>query len=104
MNKYKIQLSIKAKNDIKSIVKYIKDYLLEPVIADNYAKLIQKEIKNLEYFPQKFAVIDNEMIEIEGVRKLVIKNYIAFYRINENDKIVNIERVLAGVSNWEEKL
>ncbi len=104
MDKYKIQLSIKAKNDIKNIVKYIKNKLLEPSIAEKYAKLIQKELKSLEHFPQKFAIIDKELIGIDNVRKLIIKNYIAFYRINEKDEIVNIERVLYGRTNWEEKL
>ncbi len=104
MDKYNIQLSIKAKDDIKNIVKYIKDELLEPSIDEKYVKLIQKELKSLEYFPQKFAIIDKELIGYDNVRKLIIKNYIAFYRINENKKIVNIERILYGSSNWEEKL
>ena len=33
--KYKIELSIKAKNDLKSITMYIKDKLQEPNIARN---------------------------------------------------------------------
>lgn len=104
MDKYKIQLSIKAKNDIKNIVRYIKDVLLEPLIAEKYAKLIEKEIKSLGHCPQKFAVIDKGIIGIDNIRKLIIKNYIAFYRINETDRIVNVERVLYGSSNWAEKL
>lgn len=104
MEKYEIQISVKAKNDIKNIVKYIKNELLEPLIAEKYAKLIYKEIKNLEHFPQKFAVIDKELLGTDNVRKLVIKNYIAFYRINEKDKIVNIERILYGGSNWTSKI
>lgn len=104
MDKYKIQLSIKAKNDIKNIVRYIKDVLLEPSIAEKYAKLIEKELKSLEHCPQKFAVIDKEIIGVDNIRKLIIKNYIAFYRINESDRIVNVERVLYGSSNWTEKL
>ena len=104
MDKYKIQLSIKAKNDIKNVVRYIKYELLEPSIAEKYANLIEKEIKSLEHCPQKFAIIDREIIGSDNVRKLIIKNYIAFYRINENNRIVNIERVLYGSSNWKEKL
>ncbi len=104
MDKYKIQLSIKAKKDIKNIVRYIKYELLEPSIAEKYANLTEKEIKSLEQCPQKFAIIDREIIGSDNVRKLIIKNYIAFYRINENNRIVNIERVLYGSSNWKEKL
>ena len=49
--KYKINLSIKAKDDLKSIVLYIKNNLNEPAIANKYAKIIREEIKTLEYSP-----------------------------------------------------
>lgn len=104
MVKYKVQLSIRAKNDFKSIISYIKNELLEPSIAKRYAKLIKEEIKGLEYLPQKFAIIDPKIVKYDNFRKLVIKNYIAFYRINEEEKIVNVERILYGGSDWKNKL
>ena len=103
-DKYKIELSIKAKNDLKSIVRYIKNELQEPSIAKKYAELIKKELKNLEHLPQKYAVIDEKSIKDLNVRRLIIKNYIAFYRINENKKIVNVDRILYEASNWKNKL
>lgn len=44
MKKYKVQLSIQAKNDYKSIIRYIKYELLEPIIAEKYAKLIKNNL------------------------------------------------------------
>lgn len=102
--KYKIELSIKAKEDIKSIVLYIKNNLNEPSIASKYAKTIKEEIKTLEYSPKKFAIIDEDSIKDLNIRKLNIKNYIAFYRINEKEKVVNVERILYGASDWINKL
>ena len=102
--KYKIELSIKAKEDIKSIVLYIKNNLNEPSIANKYAKIIKEEIKTLEYSPKKFAIIDDDSIKDLEVRKLNIKNYLAFYRVNEKEKVVNVERILYGASNWIIKL
>ena len=102
--KYKINLSIKAKDDLKSIVLYIKNDLNEPAIANKYAKIIREEIQTLEYLPQKFAIIDDSSIKDLNFRKLIIKNYIAFYRINEENKIVNVERILYGASNWINEL
>ena len=98
--KYKINLSIKAKDDLKSIVLYIKNNLNEPAIANKYAKIIREEIQTLEDSPQKFAIIDDSSIKNLNIRKLIIKNYIAFYRVNEENKIVNVERILYGASNW----
>ena len=102
--KYEIKLSIKAKSDLKNIVSYIQKNLNEPSIAKKYAKIIQEEIKTLEYFPKKFAPIEDTSIKDLNIRKLVIKNYIAFYRVNEKNKIVNIERILYGASNWINEL
>lgn len=104
MEKYKVRLSIVAKNDFKSIISYIKNDLLEPTIARKYAELIKEEIKTLEHFPQKFSVIDPSIIKYDNFRKLIIKNYIAFYRINEDKKTVNIERILYGGTDWKNKL
>ena len=102
--KYEIKLSIKAKDDLKSIVLYIKNNLNEPAIANKYAKIIREEIQTLEYLPQKFAIIDDSSIKDLNFRKLIIKNYIAFYRVNEENKIVNVERILYGASNWINEL
>ena len=104
MEEYKIELSILAKEDYKSIIRYIKDKLLEPNIAEKYAELIKNKINTLKYNPQKFAIIDFDMIKKYKFRKLIIKNYIAFYRINEDEKIVNVERILYGATDWKNKL
>lgn len=102
--KYEIKLSIKAKDDLKSIVLYIKNNLNEPAIANKYAKIIREEIQTLGYYPQKFAVIDDSSVKDLNFRKLIIKNYIAFYRVKEENKIVNVERILYGASNWINEL
>ena len=104
MEKYKVQLSNKAKDDYKSIIRYIRYELLEPNIAEKYAELIRNELNSLEYQPQKFAIIDYDIIKKYNFRKLIIKNYIAFYRINEDEKIVNVERILYNGTDWKNKL
>ena len=104
MKRYKVQLSNQAKNDYKGIIRYIKYKLLEPNIAERYAELIKNEINTLKYNPQKFAIIDYNMIKKYKFRKLIIKNYIVFYRINEDEKTVNIERILYGATDWKNKL
>jgi len=102
--KYDVKLSIEAEKDLQNIIIYIKDKLKEPMIAERYAHLMKSEIKSLEYNPQRYAIIDNNKIKDLKVRKLIIKNYIAFYRVNEEKNLVNVERILYGASNWMSKL
>ena len=101
LKKYKVQLSNQAKEDYKSIIRYIKYKLLEPNIAERYAELIKNELNTLKNNPQRFAIIDYDIIKKYNFRKLIIKNYIAFYRINEDTKIVNVERILYDGTNWK---
>ena len=65
---------------------------------------MKKFYNTLKYNPQKFAIIDYDNIKQYKFRKLIIKNYIAFYRINEDEKIVNVERILYGEMDWKNKL
>ena len=104
MEEYRVQLPIQAKEDYKNIIRYIKYELVELNIATRYAELIRNEINTLKYNPQKFAIIDYDIIKEYKFRKLIIKNYIAFYRINEKEKIVNIERIMYGATDWKNKL
>ena len=90
MEKYKIQLSIKAKNDYKKIINYLKNELLEPSIANRYAELINSEIQSLEHMPHKYAIIEDEIAKNLEIRKQLIKNYNAFYRIYEKEKLVEL--------------
>lgn len=102
--KYDVKLSIEAEKDLQNIIIYIKDKLKEPIIAEKYAHLMKNEIESLEYNPQRYAIIDNKKIKDLKVRKLIIKNYVAFYRVNEEKNLVNVERILYGSSNWLNKL
>ncbi|MEG0873150.1 MAG: type II toxin-antitoxin system RelE/ParE family toxin [Clostridia bacterium] len=101
MQKYMIDISKEAKADIKNIIMYIKDILLEPIIAKKYSKLIKENINSLNYSPERFAVIDSELIKGKIYRKLVIRNYIAIYRIDTENNKVHIVRVLYGRRNFE---
>lgn len=102
--KYDVKLSIEAEKDLQNIIIYIKDKLKEPIIAERYTHLMKNEIESLEYNPQRYAIIDNKKIKDLKVRKLIIKNYIAFYRVNEEKNLVTVERILYSASNWMSKL
>ena len=102
--KYDVKLSIEAEKDLQNIIIYIKDKLKEPIIAKRYAHLMKIEIESLKFNPQRYAIIDNKKIKDLKVRKLIIKNHIAFYRVDEQKNLVNVERILYGKSNWTIKL
>lgn len=95
---YEIKYSIEAKYDLIEIKKYIKYNLQEPAIAEKLINKIRNKINELKENPKIYSVIDDEVIKTLEIRKIVVDNYIVFYRIV--DFKVQIVRVMYGRRNW----
>lgn len=98
MKKYNIEYSIESKQDLIEIKQYIKYNLQEPEIAQKLISKIKKEINSLKSNPEIYTIIDDDIIKRLEIRKLVIDNYIVFYRIKNNN--IQIVRIMYGRRNW----
>lgn len=96
--KYNIEYSKESKQDLIEIKKYIKNNLQEPETAQNLIEKIRREINNLKDNPEIHAIIDEDAIRKLEVRKLIIDNYIVFYRIKNMN--IQIVRIMYGRRNW----
>lgn len=100
MAKYKVNVSEPAENDLRDIVRYISAQLAAPITATKMMDAIEEAIGSLTDMPQKCPPVTDERLASMGYRKLVVKNYIAFFTINEHSKVVNVERILYGRRDW----
>lgn len=98
MTKYNIEYSIESKNDLIKIKQYIKYDLQEPEIAKKLILKIRKEINKLKENPKLYPIIDDNIIKKLEIRKLIIDNYIVFFRIKNNN--VQIVRIMNEKRNW----
>ena len=98
MKKYNIEYSKESRQDLIGIKQYIKYNLQEPEIAKKLISKIRKEINSLKNNPEIYMIIDDDIIKKLEVRKLIVDNYIVFYRI-KNDNI-QIVRIMYGRRNW----
>lgn len=98
MKKYNIEYSKESKEDLIGIKQYIKYKLQEPETANKLISKIRKSIKTLKENPEIYAIIDDDIIRKLEIRKLIVDNYIIFYRI-KNDSI-EIVRIMYGRRNW----
>ena len=98
MKKYNIEYSKESKQDLIGIKQYIKYNLQEPEIAQKLITKIRTQIDSLKYSPEIYAIIDDDIIKKLEIRKLIVDNYIVFFRI-KNDSI-EIVRIMYGRRNW----
>ena len=98
MNKYSIKYSEEAKQDLLGIKKYIKYTLKEPNIAEKNIFKIKETIKKLKENADIYRIIGDDFIKKLEIRKIMIDNYIIFYRIK--DETVEIVRIMNQRRNW----
>ncbi len=98
MKKYNIEYSKESKEDLIEIKQYINYNLQEPETANKLISKIRKLIRTLKENPEIYAIIDDDIIRKLEIRKLIVDNYIIFYRI-KNDSI-EIVRIMYGRRNW----
>lgn len=101
---YKTEFSKDAKQDLKEIYSYIKYNLQEPNIAKKLIIQMRKEVNKLKDNPQIYPIIDDDFIKKLEIRKIIVKNYIIFFKIDELAKSVQIVRIMYGRRNWMELL
>jgi plasmid stabilization system protein ParE len=100
MLNYTIHFSRQSKIDVYEIYNYIKYELFEPDIAKRKIKELYFYISKLEYSALSFKIIKIDKIKSVELRKYIVKNYLVFYTVDKDKKIVDIKRIIYGKTNW----
>ena len=85
-----------AKQDLREIYLYIKDVLLEPVIAENQTDRIMDAADALDHMPLRCRLYDNEPWRSKGLRILPVDNFVVLYVPDEARNLVKIMRIAYG--------
>ena len=93
---YEVKLTPQAIRQIKETVQYISKILLEPETARNLADTLQREIRGLDHMPLRYPLVEEEPWHTKGLRKMTVKNFLVYYMINEEKKIVWVTMVIYG--------
>lgn len=98
---YKLEYLPSALEDMIEIVRYISVELGNPTAAENLADKMIKSTEHLEEMPYINPVYYPIRPLSREYRKLLIKNYIMFYWVEEEpEKKVTIARVLYAKSDY----
>lgn len=103
-NSYLLKFTSKASEDLEQIHSYIAEKLFAETAANNLLEKIESSIMRLKNFPYSGSFVADEPLKSRGYRKLVIDNYLAFYLVNESEKMVVLMRILYGAQKYQDLL
>ena len=102
--KYSYRFTEKAEQDFDEILRYISVDLANPTAAQNLGRKIFEQINVVRSFPDSGAPVDNEFLSDKSVRKLLVDNYILYYKAHYDEKIIFIIRIVYGKRNLDDIL
>ena len=101
MDKYEIMITPTAKDDLIDIGDYISFILLEPETSEKFIKGLRRSISQLQYFPNKFPIIQDYILKYRKIHYMPYKNYYVFYQVDDEKKRVVLLRVGHKNRNWK---
>lgn len=102
--KYKLLITKQAEDDLAGILQYISKELSSPKAASDFLDNVLKCYDNVTNNPLMYALCDNDKFKNKKYRKIIIKNYIMFYRVDEENHIVYIMRFIYGRRDYIDML
>ncbi|TDF95373.1 type II toxin-antitoxin system RelE/ParE family toxin [Paenibacillus piri] len=100
MRRYNIVITEPAEADLRGIAEYIALELKEPSTAQNLITKIGEFIFELEIMPYRYALVNDERLASQGIRMLLVDNYIVFYVVSETHDSVTVIRIVYGKREW----
>ena len=94
METYDVIIWSAAKVSMNDIADYIMTVLKAPEAADDTVLTIRKAIRDLNFMPQRYAILPEDFLEKEGIRRMQVRNYFVYFNVDENNMRVNILDVL----------
>lgn len=101
-SEYSYRFTVKADSDLTEILRYISDDLSNPSAAKALFQKIFKCIDEIRTFPQSGMIVENSFLADNNIRRILIDNYILYYKAFEDQKLIYIIRIVYGKRNLDE--
>ena len=95
-------ISNAATEDLLSIVDYIAHDNASAAL--NFYEETINSLRKLRNMPRMGSAPKNRRLKADGYKRLILDNYIAWYKIDESNQYVNVIRVLHGAMKQEKYL
>lgn len=104
MKDYNVIILPQAETDLDEIYNYIANTIQEPGIASNQKNRILDQIRKLNQFPKRCPLFKSEPWYSQGLRYLIVDNYLAVYKIVEESETIAIITIVYAKRNIFELL
>ena len=91
---YKVKLTDHAVAQLQEAVIYISKVLQASTVAKHWAARVKKELASLSTMPARYPLTEEEPWHTEGIHKMSVENFLVYYWINEEKKIVWITAIV----------
>lgn len=97
---YKLEYLPIALNDMIEIISYIRNELKNPTAANTLSEKFIQAAENSKDFPYSNPLYIPIRMSNHEYRKIIVDNYIMFYRVNETTKTITVARVIYGKCDY----
>ena len=97
---YSLYITRAAEKDIAEAAEYIEYSLLNPKAVDDLLAEIEETLPRLAEMPKRNDVVSDPVLNAWGIRFTQIKNYLAFYVVDDHARRVVIVRFLYMKRDW----
>ena len=104
MNFLQFNLHLLAYEDLDDIDHYVTFALLNPQAALPLLSDMEESIHQLRQFPFIGADLTDPYLKAKEYRKLIVRNYLIFYLVNQKKKTIIIMRIIYGARNYQNLL
>ena len=93
---WNIRYTLSAKQDLRDILDYVSEELLEPAAPRRLVSQIMEEIGKLNQMPERHRVYEKEPWRSRGLRVFPVKKYLVFYLPDPSLHEVTVVRIFYG--------
>ena len=101
---YILNVYPRAQADMEDIFRYIAEELCNPDAATGLINDMEQSLNRVCENPFACPLVRSKLIRDKTLRKLIVKNYIVFYRPVEPKQEIQVVRVLYGMMDYEKYL
>ena len=96
MRSFEVRVTPSAMAQTWDAVRYVRDELCMPQAAARLLDEIEEAVRSLSSMPNRFHAVRVEPLLSSGVRRMNVRGYSLFYRVDETSSTVDVFAVLYG--------